>query len=107
MGMKRTRRVSIEIEHREISVSLTINEAQTHATRGTAPDQPKPLGACSICGAPLALVIRQAGDLDGVHAEQLLAAFLYSGLHPPIYSDGDLYVCSQSFRHLNHTLRQP
>jgi len=107
MDMKRTRRVSIEIEHREISVSLTINEAQTDATRGTAPDQPKPLGNCSICGSPLALVIRQAGDLDGVHAEQLLAAFLYSGLHPPINSGGDVYVCSQSFRHLNHTLRQP
>jgi hypothetical protein len=105
--MKRTRRVSIEIEHREITVSLTINEAQTHATRGTAPDQPPPLGNCTICGAPLALVIRQAGDLDVVYAEKLLAAFLYSGLHPPIYSGGDLYVCSQSFRHLNHTLSQP
>jgi hypothetical protein len=105
--MKRTRRVSIEIEHREISVSLTINEAQTHATRGTAPDNPKPLGTCSICGAPLALVIHKAGGLDGVHAEQLLAAFHYSGLHPPIYSGGVLYVCSQSFRHLNHTSRQP
>lgn len=107
MDMKRTRRVSIEIEHREISVSLTINESQLHATRGTAPDQPKPLGSCSICGSPLAPVIRQAGDLDGVHAEQLLAAFLYSGLHSPIYSGCDLYVCSQSFRLLNHTLRQP
>ncbi len=105
--MKRTRRVSIEIQHREISVSLTINDAQTHAARGTAPDQPVPLGACSICGAPLALVIRQAGGLDVVYAEQLLAAFLQNGLHPPIYSGGDLYVCSQSFRHLNHTLSQP
>lgn len=69
MVMKRTRRVSVEIEHREISVSLTINEAPTHATRGTAPDQPRPLGTRSICGAPLALVIRRAGDLDGVHTE--------------------------------------
>jgi len=105
--MKRTRRVSIEIEHREISISLTIHESQTHAARGTAPDEPTPLGSCSICGSPLARVIRQAGDLDGVRAEQLLAAFVYSGLHPPIYSGGDIYVCSQSFRHLNHTLRQP
>lgn len=107
MDMKRTRRISIEIEHREISVSLTINEAQTHAARGTAPDQPKPLGICSICGAPLAPVIRQAGDIDVAHAEQLLAAFIRAGLHPPMYSGGDLYVCSESFRHLNHTLRQP
>jgi hypothetical protein len=107
MGMKRTRRVSIEIEHREISVSLTINEAQTHATRGTAPDQTQPLGTCAICGGPLAMVIRQAAKVDAVHAEQLLTAFLCSGLHPPIYSGGDLYVCSQSFRHLNHTLTQP
>jgi hypothetical protein len=105
--MKRTRRVSIEIEHREISISLTINEAHTHATRGTAPDQPTPWGNCSVCGSPLALVTRQAGDLDGVQAEQLLAAFLYSGLHPPISSGGDVYVCSKSFRHLNHTVRQP
>ncbi len=107
MGMKRTRRVSIEIEHREISITLTINEAQTHAARGTAPDEQKPVGTCSICGSPLALVIRQAGDLDGVRAEQLLAAFIYSGLHPPIQSGGDIYVCSQSFRQMNHTLRQP
>ena len=106
MGIKRTRRVCIEIEHREVAVSLTINDA-THAARGTAPDQAKPVGICSICGGPLAMVIRQAAKLDAVHAEQLLAAFLCSGLHPPICSGGDLYVCSQSFRHLNYTLKQP
>ena len=102
--MKRTRRVSVEIEHREISIFLTLSKWQAAAQTPAPPDSGPIPAACSICGAPWVFVTPKAGAPLGSHIEQVLSAFLQLGLHPPIFAGGLFLICRQSFDQLKERL---
>jgi hypothetical protein len=102
--VKRTRRVSVEIEHREISIFLTLSESRADGQTPAPSDSGPVPGACSICGAPWVFVTPKAGAPLGAHIEQVLAAFLQRGLHPPIFAGGLFLICRRSFDQLNERL---
>ncbi len=110
--MKRTRRVSIEIEHREISIFLTLSGSQVAAESSVSlSSEPVPRdsgpvpAACPICGAPWVFVTPRAGGSQGSHLEQVSSAFQQLGLHPPLFAGGMFLICRQSFDHLHERLR--
>jgi len=102
--MKRTRRVSVEIEHREISIFLTLSESQAHAPILASLDSGSTPAVCSICGAPLVVVTPEAGASLGSHIEQVLLAFQQLGLHPPLFAGSSFLICRQSFDQLKERL---
>ncbi len=102
--MKRTRRVSIELEHREISIFLTLNESRADA-RTTAPRDCGPIpAACPICGAPLVFFTPKEGGSQGSHLEQVSTVLPQLGLHPPLFAGGMFLICRQSFDQLTARL---
>jgi hypothetical protein len=121
--MKRTRRVSIEIEHREISISFTLIEPRADSQTHLIPDSgPIPV-ACAVCGAPWVFVSPKKADgsprsesprnsqgcqaspaSPGSHLEQVSSVFLQLGLHPPIFAGGMFLICRQSFDQLREKL---
>ena len=102
--MKRTRRVSVEIEYREISIFLTLSGSQVAAEAPVPLDSGPVPGACSICGAPWVFVTPKAGAPLGAHIEQVLSAFFQLGLHPPLFAGGLFLICRQSFDQLKERL---
>jgi hypothetical protein len=90
--MKRTRRVSVTIEHREISISHTFRDSRgADADPGPAALPTPPV--CGICGAPWILVDLKASGVPGANTQQILAELLERGLHPPVHSGGRLWMC--------------
>jgi hypothetical protein len=102
--MKRTRRVSVEIEHREISISLTLIEPRADSRAHMFPDSGPVAAACPICGAPWVFVTPQEGDSQGSLSEPVVCVFRQLGLHPPIFAGGMFLICRQSFDQLREKL---
>ncbi len=104
--MKRTRRVAIEIEHREISIFLTVNESQAdgQAPAPLSPDFAPIPAACPICGAPWVFVTPKAGGSQGSHIEQVVSVFRQLDPHPPLFAGGMFLICRQSFDQLREKL---
>lgn len=102
--MKRTRRVSVEIEHREISISLTLIEPRVDSDAHALPDSGPIAAACPICGAPWVFVTPKEGDTRGSLIEPLASVFQQLGLHPPIFAGGMFLICRQSFDQLREKL---
>ncbi len=102
--MKRTRRVSVEIEHREISIFLTLNESQADGQTPLPPDSAPIPAACPICGAPWVFVTPKEGGSQGSHIEQVAAVFREVGLHRPLFAGGMFLICRQSFDQLREKL---
>jgi hypothetical protein len=104
--MKRTRRVSVEIEHREISISFTLIEPRADSQTTLLPDSGPIPAACSICGAPWVFVTPKAAGSgsQGSHIGQVSSVFVQLGLHPPIFAGGMFLICRQSFDQLREKL---
>ena len=102
--MKRTRRVSVEIEHREISISLTLIEPRADSRAHMLPDSGPVAAACPICGAPWVFVTPQGGDSPGSLIEPVASVLRQLGLHPPIFAGGMFLICRQSFDQLREKL---
>jgi hypothetical protein len=97
--MKRTRRVTLEISHR--SLSITRIESHSVARPDIPPFAPSD---CAQCGAPWVLVVRDAesGFDDG--SQLILNALLQRGMHAYFSAAGQLWVCSRSFQNLSENL---
>jgi hypothetical protein len=102
--MKRTRRVSVEIEHREISIFLTLRESPADVRSPVPPDSAPIPAACPICGAPWVFVTPKVGGSQGSHLEQVSSVFQQLGLHPPLFVGGMFLICRQSFDQLKERL---
>ena len=81
--MKRTRRVSVEIEHREISICLTLFEPRADSDAHMLPDSGPVAAACPICGAPWVFVTPKEGDTRGSLIEPLASVFQQMACIPP------------------------
>jgi hypothetical protein len=102
--MKRTRRVSVEIEHREISISLTLIEPRADSDAHMLPDSGPVAVACPICGAPWVFVTPKEGASQDSPVEPVASVFRQLGLHPPIFAGGMFLICRQSFDQLREKL---
>jgi hypothetical protein len=102
--LKRTRRVSIEIECHEISIFLTVSKSQADVQTPLPPDSAPIPPVCPVCGAPWVFVSPKDGGSQGSHIEQVASAFQQSGLHPPLFAGGMFLICRQSFDQLREQL---
>ena len=103
--MKRVRRISLSVEHREVSISI----AQTVVTSGEARPTEMPGDAaqsqtCPDCGAPWLPNFRQALQESQIDLGLVLAAILDHRLHLQHRPDGQLQVCERSLQQIKeHT----
>ena len=102
--MKRTRRVSIEIEHREISIFLTLSESRADAPTAVPADSGPIPAACPVCGAPWVFVTPKEGGSQSAPLEQVSSVLQQLGLHPPLFAGGMFLICRQSFDQLKERL---
>ncbi len=102
--MKRIRRVSLTIEHREISLSHDVREFRSADSNSVPADALPTPSVCAVCGAPWILVDIQGTDVAGSSTEQIFAELLERGLHPFVNSGGRLWMCGQSLQHVRDSL---
>jgi Zn-finger nucleic acid-binding protein len=102
--MTKIRRVSIRIEHREVTFSIrqTVTAAGeptagSDEARGIRPD------VCPQCGGPWLPDFQQELRQTPIGLEQLEAVMLSRRLHFHTQADGRFWVCEQSFQHLKET----
>jgi hypothetical protein len=99
--MTRIRRISLRVERREISLSIT----QAGTTPGEAgeaqtPNNAIPPNACPDCGSPW-LPDLQKALLDGkIELNLLQSAILAHRLHLQRGPDGELWVCERSLEQI-------
>jgi hypothetical protein len=93
----RTRRITVEIAHRSIS----IRQMDSRSNGEAAPALPAIPSVCAVCGAPWTLVSAEADVTFGDKMQQIFYILTRRGLHS-YYSAGDkLWVCSRSFQDLS------
>jgi hypothetical protein len=100
-AVKRGERISLNIEHREVSVSI----AQTAVTSGECrPTQvPRDVAQsenCPDCGASWLPNFQNAIKESQIDLRLLLAAILDGRLHLQCQPDGRFRVCERSFQRL-------
>ena len=99
--MKRVRRISLSVEHREVSVSIsqivvTSSESCPTQTPGDAA-QPE---TCPDCGASWITVVAQAGENAGPNATNIHRALKQYGAHVHVSATGELRICRKSFEEI-------
>ena len=103
--MKLIRRVSISVEHREVSASITQTITPTGTTSGDSgsPDAPKdanPPANCPECGGAFFLNIQDALHQGYIDPVLLQSAPLNSRLHFQRQPDGWFWICRRSLQQL-------
>ena len=98
--MKRTQRLSIELRHRE--VSITVEGSTLH--RDKAPDTAKAMTVCPTCGSHWITIAAQVdGDIPA-SADRLGRVLQQFGLHMQLSPAGQLRICQRSFEELKEKL---
>jgi hypothetical protein len=101
--MKRTRRVSIEIEQRKLTFSFTRTTAPDPGPgivtegSGTELESASHPPVCPNCGAPWITVTAHAADVGIAGANAIYRALQQHGLHLHVSPAGKLRICSKSF----------
>lgn len=101
--MKRTRRVSIEIEQRKLTFSFTRTAASdpgsgtvTEGSGATLESASHP-PVCPNCGASWITMTAHAADVAIAGANTIYRALQQRGLHLDVSPAGKLRICSKSF----------
>ena len=95
--MKRTRRLSIEFRHREVTITVqgsTLNVRNVDSEAANAP------AACPACGSPWFTMVASADGSVPVGVDQIHRALQQSGLHAQVTQAGQLHICQRSFEKL-------
>jgi hypothetical protein len=94
--MKRVRRISLSVEHREVSVTVA-QSAETGEPRPLAmPGDAAQAEPCPECGAPWITVAAQAGESGAAGVAGIYRTLQPSGVHMQISPAGELRICSKS-----------
>ncbi len=103
--MKRTRRISVEIEHRELFVSVTrsmdarvTGKGDDEAGASTA-STPVPDRSCPVCGSLWLLLLDLSSSPTDDNSARL-QALLACGVHVYCSPSGELWACRQSFQQI-------
>jgi predicted Zn-ribbon and HTH transcriptional regulator len=99
--MKKTRRLSIEYRHREVTITI---EGSTLHVQDSEPEAAHAPAACPTCGSPwITMVAPAVADMpDGV--DRIRRALQQSGLHLQVSPAGQLRICQRSFEELKEKL---
>ncbi len=108
--MKRTRQVSIVVEHRRVSFTLAGGvDAGLRSSAASGPDETgleetKSPPFCPDCGAEWIAVTALGGELAASGAKAIHRALLQSGLHVHASPGGQLSICSKSLEGIHENL---
>jgi hypothetical protein len=99
--MKRIRRISLRVERREVSLSIT--QTGTAPGESCSPQMPTDSAQpenCPDCGAPWITVAAHAGDSVGANTASIHRALQQCGAHANICATGELRICSKSLEEI-------
>jgi hypothetical protein len=104
--MKRTKRLSIEIQHREVMIAVSsligdLQEPGRHDMESKAGDLP---GICSVCGSPWIPVVVHGGDEVPAGAHNVHRALERAGMHLHVSATGQLNICRKSLENIKENL---
>ena len=96
--MKRTQRLSIEIQHREVTITVT----------GSTVERPDEVhqearsreAVCDVCGSPWTSVVVHGGDGAITSANSIHRALEQAGMHVQVSATGELTICRNSLEAL-------
>ena len=99
--MKITKRLTIEFQHREVTLSvagatLHVQESESDAMHAPA--------FCSTCGGPWIAIARGVEGETPAHIERIRDALHQSGLHLQVSPAGQLRICQRSFEAIKEKL---
>jgi hypothetical protein len=96
-AMKRTKRLSIQFQHREVTITVT---GPAFHVQDSEPDTPNPPAVCPTCGSPwITIVARVDGDTAAT-TDRIHRALERFGLHLQVSPVGQLRICQRSFEEL-------
>ncbi len=103
--MKRTHRVSIEIEQSKLTFSLAhaappVTASESGTEGGNALKLASYPPACQDCGAPWITMTAQAGEAGLPGENGIYLALQQRGLHLHVSPTGQLLICSKSFEEI-------
>jgi hypothetical protein len=95
--MKKTKRLSIEYRHREVTITVEGSTLRVEDSKRDAANAPE---ACPACGSPwITLVAPMGGDVSA-DDDNIRRALQQSGLHLQVSPTGQLRICQRSFEEL-------
>ena len=95
--MKRTKRLSIEFQHREVTISVA---GSTLHVQDSEPDAASASAACPTCGSPWITRVAPADGDGPPSVDRICRALQQSGLHVQVTPAGQLLICQRSFEEL-------
>ncbi len=99
--MKITKRLSIEFQHREVTISVA---GSTPHVQDGEPDAANTPTVCPACGSPwITIAARADGDVR-TNTDLIRRALQQSGLHLQDSPAGQLQICRRSFEELKEKL---
>ena len=100
-AMKRTTRLSIELQHREITIAVA---GSTPHVQDGEPDAANASATCPACGSPWITLVSRVGRDVSTSVDRIHHALQQSGLHLEISPAGQLRICQRSFEELKEKL---
>ena len=99
--MKRTTRISIEYQRREVTITVAGSMPHVQDSEPGAPNTPT---VCPTCGSPLITIVAQMDGEVPATTDRIRRALQQSGLHLQVSPAGQLRICQRSFEELKENL---
>jgi len=97
-AMKRTKRLSIEFQHREVTIAVMGSTLHVQdSERDAAVDTPT---VCPTCGSPWITIVARVDEEGPTNIDRIHRALEQSGLHLQVSPAGQLRICQRSFEEL-------
>jgi hypothetical protein len=100
-AMKRTKRLSIEFRHREVTITVTGSTLQVQDSEPDAANTPT---VCPTCGSPWITIVARVDGEVSANTDRIHRALQQSGLHLQVSPAGQLQICRRSFEEVKDIL---
>ena len=99
--MKRTKRLSIEFRHREVTIAV---QGPMLYVQASELDVANASAVCPRCGSPWIIRVSPADGDAPAGVDRIRRALQQSGLHVQVTPAGQLRICQRSFEELKEKL---
>jgi hypothetical protein len=96
--MKKTQRLSIEIQHREVVIA--VEGPMAYGEKDAAKETGRPEAICEVCGSPWIVVAVHGAEEAVSSANNVHRALEQAGMHLRVSADGELSICRKSLEDL-------
>jgi hypothetical protein len=96
--MKRTQRLSIEIQHREVVIAVPAPGVDR--SEGAQAEVGSHVGTCGVCGSPWITVALHGSEAAPSSASSIYRALEQAGIHLQVSATGELNICRKSLEDL-------